>query len=175
MNKCMLIGGLVLFCSCQPSKKGSESRMDSLNKMQDSSVKSSETPFNNTELTAQDTLFDDGSIPTSWRTAGFSRPDDFKRFIIQLKGWVKNNEVDSIAFHVQYPLGEIKNADEFRKQYNALFDGPLKKVIEEQRLDRIFRNYQGAMIGNGAIWFIEKDRNYYISAINNLPAESKKD
>lgn len=118
-------------------------------------------------ITAQDTLFEDGSRPADWKNAGFDNPEGFKRFLVLFKEWVRSDNADSIAAYIEFPIKGYKTADQFKKNYPKIFDKELKDVVEKQRLDRIFRNYQGAMIGDGAIWFsvIEK-KGYRIIAIN---------
>lgn len=118
------------------------------------------------EMAAQDTLFEDGSKPSSWADAGFDQPADFKQFLVSFKNWVKADRVDSITAHIRFPLKKYKTADAFRQQYNKIFDASLKAVVDTQRLDRIFRNYQGAMLGNGEIWFSSFPEGYRIIAIN---------
>lgn len=119
------------------------------------------------QINLQDTLFEDGSTPSSWSNAGFDNPADFKEFLLSFKDWVKKDQVDSITAYIRFPLKNYKTPDAFKKAYPKVFDDSLKKVIETQRLDRIFRNYQGAMLGNGEIWFsvIQKE-GYKIIAIN---------
>lgn len=118
------------------------------------------------QLTAPDTLFEDGSEPASWSDAGFDDPVDFKRFIIKFKEWVKTDEVDSIVAHIDFPLEPYKTPADFRQKYPEIFDEKLKAIVEQQRLDRIFRNADGAMLGDGEIWFNSTDKGYRIIAIN---------
>ncbi|WP_153796879.1 hypothetical protein [Foetidibacter luteolus] len=118
------------------------------------------------QLTAQDTLFEDGSIPTSWDNAGFNNPGGFKQFIIGFKEWVKADNVDSIAAHVQFPLKQAKTPAIFKEKYADLFNAGVKAAVDSQRLDRIFRNFQGASIGDGKIWFTEAKGKYLVTAVN---------
>lgn len=118
------------------------------------------------EIHAQDTAFEDGSIPTSWGNAGFDDPAGFKEFLLSFKDWVKKDQVDSITAYIRFPLKNYKTPDAFKKAYPKVFDESLKKVVETQRLDRISRNYQGAMLGNGEIWFSVFPEGYKIIAIN---------
>src|ERR1041385_2875862 len=46
---------------------------------------------------ADDTVFNDGSKPVSWRNAGFSDSVKVKQFIRNLQIWADQNLVDSIA------------------------------------------------------------------------------
>lgn len=115
---------------------------------------------------AQDTLFEDGTIPSSWANAGFDDPEGFKQFISRFKHWVKNDQQDSVALHVKFPLRQYKTEADFRRQYASIFDASLKTAVDTQRLDRIFRNAQGATIGNGRIWFAPQPEGYRITAIN---------
>lgn len=119
------------------------------------------------QIKAQDTLFEDGSRPSTWSNAGFDDPEDFKRFLVVFKEWVRSDKVDSIAGRIEFPIKGYKTAEQFKKDYEKIFDKQMKDVVEKQRLDRIFRNYQGAMIGAGAIWFSVIDKKgYRIIAIN---------
>ncbi|WP_298735082.1 hypothetical protein [uncultured Chitinophaga sp.] len=118
-------------------------------------------------ITAQDTLFEDGSRPSDWKDAGFDDPAGFKRFLILFKEWVKSDNADSIAAYIRFPIKGYKTPEQFKNNYEKIFDKELKTIVEQQRLDRIFRNYQGAMIGNGAIWFsVTENKEYRIIAIN---------
>lgn len=119
------------------------------------------------QLSSQDTLFADGSKPTDWDAAGFDDPLAFKKFLILFKEWVRNDNADSVAAYVRYPLKQYKNAAEFKQAYPAIFNEKVKKAVQEQRLDEIFRNYQGAMLGAGAIWFTSGKEGYRVIAVNN--------
>ncbi|HTJ13184.1 MAG TPA: hypothetical protein VL547_14210 [Dinghuibacter sp.] len=118
------------------------------------------------QIHAPDTLFEDGSRPTSWARAGFNDPVGFKRFLLTFRGWVQKDQVDSISDHIRYPLRAAGSPGWFRERYPHLFTHTLKAVILRQRLDRIFRNGQGAMLGTGEIWFVESHGRYWVSAIN---------
>lgn len=118
------------------------------------------------QIAAQDTMFEDGSIPTKWGNAGFDNPADFKNFIVQFKDWVKNDNTDSIAAHINFPIKAAKTAAIFKEKYTDIFTDKLKEAVAGQRLDRIFRNSDGAMVGSGQIWFTTVKGNYVITAIN---------
>ncbi len=118
------------------------------------------------EIRAQDTSFEDGSIPSTWRNAGFDDPADFKEFRLSFKDWVKKDQVDSITAYIRFPLKNYKTPEAFRKAYPKVFDDSLKTIVDKQRLDRIWRNYQGAVIGSGQIWFSALPEGYRIIAIN---------
>lgn len=118
------------------------------------------------QIQAQDSVFDDGSVPTSWENAGFNDPADFKRFLARFKGWVRNNQADSIAAFIRFPLRLYPSAADFKSQFHQIFDPSLKAAVDSLRLDRIFRNSQGAMVADGRIWFAPLPEGYRIIAIN---------
>lgn len=118
------------------------------------------------QMNAQDTLFEDGSIPTSWHNAGFDDPNDFKLFIVRLKDWVKNDQADSVIAHTKFPMKKYPNAEALRKAYPTIFDEKMKNVVAAQRLDRISRDQNGAMLGRGEIWISVFNGEYKIYAIN---------
>ena len=118
-------------------------------------------------VNAQDSVFDDGTIPSAWWEAGFKNSVTFKIFVDDVKTWVKKSMIDSIAAHIKFPLKNINNATDFKANYNKIFTDSLQKKIAQQRLDRISRNAKGAMIADGAVWFNEMKGKYFITAINN--------
>jgi hypothetical protein len=118
------------------------------------------------QINGPDSVFEDGSRPTTWANAGFGSPARFKRFLVVFKGWVKRDRVDSISAHIRYPIRGAGSAAWFKEQYPHIFTRHLKLVISHQRLDRIFRNGQGAMVGNGDLWFIEDKGRYWVTAVN---------
>lgn len=117
---------------------------------------------------ADDSVFTDGSIPGTWENAGFSDPQGFKQFLLRLRSWVANSEKDSVANVLHYPLRnpKVKDKQQFLAQYDTIVNERVKKALREQNLRQIFRRDQGAMIGNGELWFIQSGDRFLISAIN---------
>jgi hypothetical protein len=162
---------ILLTASCQsgPTPQESGKVIDSLIPDTVAAIGTPSSPEDTLEarITAQDTLFEDGSQPTDWKDAGFDDPEGFKRFLVLFKEWVRSDNADSITAYIEFPIKGYKTPEQFRKNYTKIFDKQLKDEVEKQRLDRIFRNYQGAMIGNGAIWFsVIGNKGYRIIAIN---------
>ena len=130
------------------------------------------TPVNPSELSSaeipDDTVFTDGSKPSSWQNAGFTNPAGFKNFLQRLQSWVADNNKDSVASVVAYPLHNPKAKDKaaFIAKYDDYITDNVKKALKEQNLKQIFRNSQGAMIGDGKLWFSETKDGYRIIAIN---------
>ncbi|HTE27427.1 hypothetical protein [Flavitalea sp.] len=116
-----------------------------------------------------DTVFTDGSRPVSWENAGVSDPLALKKFIRKLQVWVRDNQVDSISGYLVYPMRNpgIKDKSDFKLNYRDYITDGVKAALADQRLNQVFRNEQGAMIGQGQIWFRQKDNNIQIIAINN--------
>lgn len=153
-------------CNSAPDKKQQESNVIESAKQIIPVAPPPGNPNIDDQLNAQDTLFEDGSIPTSWSNAGFDDPAHFKRFLLNFKDWVRDDKVDSITAHIRFPLKTYKTPEAFKKAYPKIFDASMKMMVDTQRLDRIFRNYQGAMLGNGEIWFSVIKDQYKIIAIN---------
>jgi hypothetical protein len=116
-----------------------------------------------------DSAFADGSIPSSWTNAGFSDSIAVKKFLKKIKYWVGNNQKDSVAAIIAYPLRKpvIKNQESLLKNYESVFNDKVKKALLEQNLSQLFRNAQGVMVGNGDLWINETPRGLKIIAINN--------
>lgn len=110
-------------------------------------------------------VFSDGSIPSPWDVAGFNHPEDFKKFLLNLRELVIARNKSEVI--------KVLDKDKFPKQYatthyDELFNQKVIDAFTNMNVNEIFRNYQGAMIGNGTVWFWEnKDSTFTIIAINN--------
>ncbi len=104
-----------------------------------------------------------------WRISGFDKPDEFKTFFKKFKEWVASDNIDSITAHIRFPLRNCKSADVFKKNYSTYFNDLVKTSVAGQNPDKFFANYNGAMTGNGELWFNEIKGKYYVIAINNKP------
>jgi hypothetical protein len=100
-----------------------------------------------------------------------------KEFAQSLKVALAKDDKDFIADKVSYPLRIhsqtnkkqhfylIAHKEDFLKRYSMLFPQAIKtRIIKDNTL---FCNYQGAMLGNGAIWF-ETQPKPKIYVINQL-------
>ncbi|RYG48562.1 MAG: hypothetical protein EOO01_13415 [Chitinophagaceae bacterium] len=127
-------------------------------------------PFQLTEEDLMDdSVFTDGSRPVSWENAGVTDPIAVKKFIRQLQVWVRDNQADSISGYLIYPMKNpgIKDKADFRLHYSDYITDGVKAALAAQRLNQVFRNEQGVMIGQGQIWLRQKDNEIRIIAINN--------
>ncbi|GEP94064.1 hypothetical protein [Chitinophaga cymbidii] len=166
MRNLLILATLLTACNTAPDKNREEANVIESAKQIIPVAPPPGNPNIDDQLNAQDTLFEDGSVPTSWANAGFDDPAGFKRFLLDFKGWVKEDKIDSIAAHVRFPLKNHKTPEAFKRAYPEIFDVNLKTAVDTQRVDRIFRNQQGAMLGNGQIWFSVVNGKYKIIAIN---------
>ena len=130
------------------------------------------TPATSSELSSSeipdDSVFADGSKPSSWQDAGFTNPANFKKFLQKLQSWVADGNKDSVASVIAYPLRnpKVKDKATFIAKYDDYITANVKKALKEQNLKQVFRNSQGAMIGDGKLWFNETKDGYRIIAIN---------
>jgi hypothetical protein len=122
---------------------------------------------NNTPIS--DAVFDDGSIPSSWEIAGITNPTGLTQFITSFQQWVADNNKDSIAAHINFPLRRIKSREDFLQKYAAVFNSEVKKKIADQNIRQIFRNENGVMLADGAVWINQKGQDFIITALNFNP------
>lgn len=115
-----------------------------------------------------DSVFADGSKPTSWENAGFTDPKGFKLFLKQLQQYVMLNDKEKLAATLNYPLKNpaIKNAEEFIKQYDTYFTRDVKMSFALVNFNQVFRNDTGAMTNGGKVWFQQVGKDFKITAIN---------
>jgi len=87
-----------------------------------------------------------------------------RAFLAELQTAVKNGDRDKIASMISYPLlvihgsrkARITSQAQFLSHYDTIFDAHVRQTIAQQSARCLFGNYQGAMIGNGEVWFSEQ-------------------
>jgi len=115
-----------------------------------------------------DSVFTDGSIPTSWEVAGITDVKNFKLFLKRVQLLVLNDEKEQLAKFIKYPLGRsIKSEAEFIKNYDRIFTKDAKLSIAKINFSQIFRNSKGAMSEEGRVWFQQEVDEFKIIAVNN--------
>lgn len=113
-----------------------------------------------------DSVFADGSKPTSWENAGIADVKGLKLFLKQVQQWVMNNDKEKLASIVRYPLKGIKTEQEMLAAYDKVFTKEVKLSFATINFNQVFRNQQGVMIGNGKVWINQFGKDFKIFAIN---------
>jgi hypothetical protein len=164
----MALPTIILVTACQSSGDSGTGKADTarLNKPEERLVQDSLT-LPESEIT-DDSVFTDGSRPASWGTAGIQDPVAFKRFLKQFQYWVASGQREKVAGAVSFPMMNppVKDRNEFLAKYDSLITPNVKKAIASQDFRQIFRNFQGAMIGNGELWFTQKDQEFVLISLN---------
>lgn len=115
-----------------------------------------------------DSIFSDGSVPTSWEVAGITDIKGFKLFIKKLQLLVLDNDKAELAKYIRYPLNKsIKTEADFIKNYDQVFTKDAKLSIAKINFSQIFRNSKGAMSDAGMVWFAQEGSEFKIIAVNN--------
>ncbi|MGN7355858.1 hypothetical protein ACTHPF_00740 [Paenibacillus sp. SAF-054] len=121
-----------------------------------------------------------------YETAGIDHPDQFNKFFTSVQKAVADGDKEQVADAVLYPLRvnangtsqNYKDKTAFLADYDSIMTDSVKKALADQKLDTLFVNYKGVMVGSGEIWFgaspDAKDK-YGIIAVNkDQPGTSKK-
>ena len=116
---------------------------------------------------------DDKSVTTTWEDIDIHNVRGLKIFIKKLKLWSEQGNKDSIAASIDYPLindESISSSKIFLQQYDKIFNNKVKQALQQQKLNELFKNFQGVMIGSGELWIanVSKTKNevYKIRSIN---------
>ncbi|MCW3093497.1 MAG: hypothetical protein JWP81_4566 [Ferruginibacter sp.] len=177
MKKCIL--SIILFTTVTACNAPTTSPEVQLSSLPDSipqkldSLKPTTTDYSigsglTQEEMTDDTLFSDGSKPTSWEVAGISDVKGFKLFLKQLQSLVLNNDKEQLAKYIQYPLRKsIKSPKDFIKNYDNIFTKDVKLSIAKINLSQVFRNSKGAMSEEGRVWFSQVGNEFKIIAVNS--------
>lgn len=84
-----------------------------------------------------------------------------RAFLSELQAAVKRDQREKIASMISYPLlvlhgthrTHIRTKAQFLGHYDAIFTPHVRQAIARQSARCLFGNDQGAMIGNGEVWF----------------------
>ncbi|RJG43582.1 hypothetical protein [Mesorhizobium sp. DCY119] len=84
----------------------------------------------------------------------------YETVIKALQQGVKGKDAKAVAALVNYPISvkisgkdtEIKSEKDFVTHYDAIFTPKIAKVVEDQKYEDLFVNYQGIMFGDGQVW-----------------------
>jgi hypothetical protein len=84
-----------------------------------------------------------------------------KRFFKALKQAVASGDKAALAAMSDFPITvavgsgtlTLSDREAFEQHYRAFMTPALAQRVAETRFDELFANYQGVMLGNGAIWF----------------------
>lgn len=173
MKHYIFILAIVLF-SCNDTPSANKQQDSELNTQQASTV----APMENNTVAAidgltvtpfemkDDSVFTDGSVPTTWENAGFTDVKGFKLFLKQLQLYVMDNNKEKLAEAIRYPLKNITTPQELVEKYDAVFTKDVKLSFATINFNQIFRNQQGAMTQGGKVWFAQQGKDFKIIAVN---------
>ena len=115
----------------------------------------------------------DKSVTTTWEDIDIQDVHGLKIFIKKLKLWSEEGNKDSVAANIDFPLvndESISSSKIFLQQYDKVFNNKVKQALQQQKLNELFKNFQGVMIGSGEMWIanVSKTKNevYKIRSIN---------
>ncbi len=113
-----------------------------------------------------------------YEVAGVSDPVAFETTFKEIQKYITEGNKEKVAEYVNYPLnvfgentkGTIKDKAAFIAGYDKIITPEVQKAVAEQKLEELFVNYKGIMIGNGQVWIVpitEPTEQYKIFTINN--------
>ncbi|MHA6529310.1 hypothetical protein [Paenibacillus sp. BAC0078] len=116
-----------------------------------------------------------------YEVAGINDPAEFTVYFAKLQKAVKDNKPAEVADLIAYPMNLIKdnkkyviyNKDEFIKKYDRIFTNLVREKLLAQKVDKLFVNYQGIMVGDGDLWIGERNNKLGVITVNviNNPYE----
>ena len=91
----------------------------------------------------------------------FGAHEPYRAFLAALKESVSEGDEAAVAAMVAYPLettlaGErvtLASEDDFMQRYEQLLTPAVVAAVEKQTYATLFANAEGAMIGDGEVWF----------------------
>ena len=160
---------------CLSCNQGLKQKTEDTATITDSSTSSKIAPATEimkvSELSAEelkdDSVFADGSIPTSWGNAGITDEKGLKLFIKQIQQWIVTNDKEKLASVIKYPVNKtIKSKEEFISNYDAVFTKEVQLSFATINFSQLFRNDNGVMTNGGKVWIGQTGKSFKIIAIN---------
>ncbi len=108
----------------------------------------------------------EGTVPASWESATIRDPRSFKMFLIMFKEMVRTDNSEAIAELIRYPIKDVTSKSQFIDRYQSIMTSEVKEAILNQRLDRIFRNSNGAIIDGGKMVFHQVGKDFRVVSID---------
>jgi hypothetical protein len=114
-------------------------------------------------------------VDNQFAMAGIDNPKDARSFLEHLKAAVQNKDHDALAALVHYPLAMYDNGKVVKiyrsrnallKNFNTVFTPKVLKAVRDAKFKTLFVRDQGAMIGDGEIWFVGWNGQVLIKTIN---------
>ena len=93
------------------------------------------------------------------RTASVDRK--YAAFLSRLQSAVRSNNHRAVIALIDFPLRvnasagtrSYRDSNSVERDFDRIFTSRVKRAIAQQRADRLFVRDQGAMIGDGEVWF----------------------
>ncbi len=172
MKKCfffLLSVSVICFACNQPDKD--KTAVNSTDTIPSSKISPATEMMKVSELSAEelkdDSVFIDGSRPTSWDIAGITDVKGLKLFIKQLQQWTITNDKEKLASVVQYPIHKtIKSKAALIANYDSVFTKQVQLSFATVNFNQLFRNAQGVMTNGGRVWIGQIGKDFKIIAIN---------
>jgi hypothetical protein len=85
----------------------------------------------------------------------------YGQFLSRLQAAVRSGNKGAVVRLVDLPLRvnlaegarTYRDRRSIERDFDRIFTSRVRQAILDQRADRLFTNYQGAMIGDGEVWF----------------------
>jgi hypothetical protein len=135
-----------------------------------------QTPNSKSKICPKPDRHSSEEVDSRLKIAGLGNPADVKQFINRLVIASEPQNRTELARMVRYPLrvhkaGKVimtyKTTQSVVRDFTKIFTPKVKFAIHCAQYDTLFINYQGAMLGDGELWFNNFDGKLLISAINS--------
>ncbi len=121
-------------------------------------------------------IADSAQTPSAqFSAAGIDDPKLVDSFLSDLQKAVASDDAAQVAALGRYPVEvvidkhrrRVRSREELEKLYPHIFTPCLRRVVAAARPEDLFANWQGVMLGQGAIWFgMQANRRVQFFTIN---------
>lgn len=173
-----LMFGLFFLTGCKGNEVSTDQTPPQTKTMEQKLNSSSEDQI--TPETQNDDIENQGtttSAANKYVSAGIEDAQAFEAFFNQFKSLVLANDKTQLSALFTYPMSinfdgtavTYPDKNSFVLEYDTIFTPVVKTALQNQKIEDLFVNYQGVMVGNGEVWLGMEGNHYVIISINSKP------
>jgi hypothetical protein len=148
------------------------------------STTASTSPENGASVSPSTADTDVQTEANPYEVAGITDPEKFNEIFRNVQDLAAKDDKQGLAAYVLYPMllnkdgknEKIADQKAFIANYDRIFTMHVKATLQHQKIEKLFVNYKGVMVGEGEVWFGVTDKgDIGIQSVNlSTPSAEKK-
>jgi hypothetical protein len=161
-----------------------QSKSPSVTPSASNSTTASTSPENGASVSPSNDDTDAQTEANPYEVAGITDPEKFNEIFRNVQDLAAKDDKQGLAEYVLYPMllnkdgknEKIADQKAFIANYDLIFTIHVKATLQHQKIEKLFVNYKGVMVGDGEVWLGVTDKgDIGIQSVNlSTPSAEKK-